>query len=257
LENIFIILSGGPGVYDPKDPETHDQSWDNFVTPPLLRSSKAPIHDAKTEAVHWLIYEPAYTARWASDVANQKTAPAQHQHTVNIKTKYKLPNYLELLKKRATERDWKYQGISSASGFLSYVGGLKGTKISRMWFFGHARDDLWLSLDHHPQDHEAIQPESTAVLSVANIDKLKAFSFTPQKTAIFTHKFFGCNTKAFAQKWSRNLGVYAEGAEGKVDFARIHANGGKVTLSPRAQWVQYSNAGTPVRLPLKPGDDVS
>ncbi|WP_434389478.1 hypothetical protein [Melittangium boletus] len=72
MKNVFIIISGGTGIYDPKDPDQHDQTWDNFVTPPLLRSARTALHDAKTEDVHWLVHEPAYAERWTSDLSNKK-----------------------------------------------------------------------------------------------------------------------------------------------------------------------------------------
>jgi hypothetical protein len=97
--NIFLILSGGPGIYNPKDKE-HDQSWDNYVTPALLRTyrDKAALHDIKTEDVHWLIYEPAYKDRWNSDLKSKHSAPHQYQSTQKI-IKDGFKNYLEKLKK--------------------------------------------------------------------------------------------------------------------------------------------------------------
>jgi hypothetical protein len=256
MKNVFIILSGGPGVYDPKDPELHDQSWDNFVTPPLLRSNGLALHDDKAEEVHWLVYEPAYEERWKNDLANRKTAPTQYEHTVSIKLKLKLGSYLSLLKHRATERGWKYEGISSAQGFWDHINGLKGKKVSRVWFYGHARDDLWLSLSHNPTDHEAEGPESSAIVQGDELKKLKALSFIAQKVPSSPHKFFGCNTKPFAEKWARALRVYAEGAAGKVDYQKIHHTSGRVKLSPGARWYQYSNAGTARILLSKAGDEV-
>jgi len=256
LKNVFIILSGGPGVYDPKDPELHDRSWDNFVTPPLLRSKGAALHDDTTEEVHWLVYEPAYEERWKHDLTNRKTAPTQYEHTVSIKLKLGFDSYLTLLKRRATERFWKYKGISSAQGFWDHINGLKGRNVSRVWFYGHARDDLWLSLDHDAGNHEAVSPASNAIVRAADIKKLRATSFIISKPASSPHKFFGCNTKAFAAKWSSTLKVYAEGAEGKVNYEKIHDTGGRVTLSSGARWHQYSNAGISRTLLSKAGDAV-
>jgi hypothetical protein len=165
-------------------------------------------------------------------------------------------NYLDLLKARATERGWKYEGLSSAQGFWDYINGLKGAKVSRVWFFGHARDDLWLSLDHDPVAHEAVSPDSKAVVLMKDIKKLKTFSFVAQKTASTPHRFFGCNTKDFAEKWANTLRVYAEGASGKVNYEKIHDTAGRVTLSSGARWYQYSNTGTPRMLLSKAGDRV-
>ncbi|NRD56455.1 hypothetical protein [Corallococcus exiguus] len=255
MKNAFIILSGGPSTYDPKDPELHDQSWDNFVTAPLLRSNGGSLHDPKTEDVHWLIYEPAYKDRWTSDLAGQKSAPTQYGHTVKIKNRHKL-NYLDHLKSGAKDRGWKYAGISTAQGFWEYINKLKGTKVSRVWFYGHARDDLWLSLNHRASDHVAVSPDSDAILTSDDIKKLAPFSFVPRKAATHPHKFFGCNTKVFAEKWANTLLVFAEGSSGKVGFEKIHERGGKVRLSAGAQWYQYSKASAPRLLHLKAGEEV-
>ncbi|RKH55766.1 hypothetical protein [Corallococcus aberystwythensis] len=261
MKNAFIILSGGPSIYDPKDPDKHDQSWDNFVTAPLLRSRLKPngerllVHDPKTEDVHWLVYEPAYKDRWTSDLANKTSAPTQYEHAVIVMKKGML-NYLDLLKSRAKERGWKYEGLSTAQGFWNYINKLKSTKVSRVWFYGHASDDLWLSLNHDPSDHAAVSPDSDAILTRADIKKIAAFSFVPQKNADHPHKFFGCNTKAFAEKWANALSVFALGSSDKVDFKFIHANGGMVTLSAGAKWYQCSKASAPKQIPLKAGEAV-
>ncbi|MBN8226941.1 hypothetical protein JYK02_05385 [Corallococcus macrosporus] len=255
MKNAFIILSGGPSTYDPKDPELHDQSWDNFVTAPLLRSNGGTLHDPKTEDVHWLIFEPAYKDRWTSDLASQTSAPTQYGHTLKIKNRHKL-NYLDHLRSGAKDRGWKYVGLSTAQGFWDYINKLKGTKVSRVWFYGHARDDLWLSLNHRASDHVAVSPDSDAILSCEDIKKIAAFSFVPQKAATHPHKFFGCNTKAFAEKWANALSVFAEGASEKVDFRKIHANGGMVTLSAGALWYQHVKASAPRLLHSKTGEQV-
>ncbi|WP_147446855.1 hypothetical protein [Corallococcus sp. CA047B] len=256
MKSAFIILSGGPSKYNPKDPDRHDQSWDNFVTPPLLRSSGAELHDPATEDVHWLVYEPAYKDRWDSDTTHQKSAPTQHQHTVDIKTKRKRLNYIDLLKARAKDRGWKYEGLSLAQGFWDYINKLKSTKVSRVWFYGHARNDLWLSLDHD-SSNEAVSPASSAIVTVIDIKKVAPSSFVPQKAATHPHKFFGCNTKAFAEKWASAFSVFAEGSDGKVGFEKIHDNSGKVVLSSGAEWYQYSKAVAPRLLHSKVGDQVN
>jgi hypothetical protein len=254
VKNIFVILSGGPGHYDPQDESAHDRSWDNFVTPPLLRSKGAALHDEQTEEVHWLVFEPAYDARWAHDLANRKTAPTQYDHTVSIKREG-FTNYLAKVKKRSVERGWKYKGISSHQEFWDHINGLKARKVSRVWFYGHARDDLWLSVGHN-QSHEAVSPDSSAIVRASDIKTLDAFMFPTKITESFPHKFFGCNTQQFAVQWARTLKVYSEGSTGSVEFGEIHKTGGKVTLSSGARWYQYSKAGIPQQLLSKAGDVV-
>ncbi|NNB90045.1 hypothetical protein [Corallococcus exiguus] len=257
MKNVFIILSGGPSVYNSRDPKRHDQAWHNFITAPLARSKGAALHDPKTEDVHWLVYEPAYKERWTSDSANQRSAPTQYQHTLDIKMKHKCLDYLDLARKRATERGWKYIGIAGAKGFWDYINKFKSTKISRLWFYGHASNDLWLSLNHRANDHVAIEPDSNAILNIGDIDKIAARSFIPQKTARHPHKFFGCNTKAFAEQWASALSVVAEGSSGSVDFGGVTDTSGKVTLSGGAQWYQCSKGKPSQSLLSKAGAQVS
>ncbi|RKH79804.1 hypothetical protein D7Y21_33240 [Corallococcus sp. AB045] len=205
--------------------------------------------------MHWLIYEPAYKERWTSDQANKTSAPDQYRQASDVIKKGRL-NYLDLIKYRAKQRGWKYEGISTAQGFWDYINKLKSTKVSRVWFYGHAKDDLWLSLKHDTSDHEAVSPNSDAILTFDDIKKIAAFSFVPQKKADYPHKFFGCNTKAFAEKWANALSVFAEGSLHKVDFQEIHDNGGMVILSeepPEAQWYQCAKASAPKKIPIKPG----
>ena len=254
VKNIFVILSGGPGLYDPQDKFSHDASWANFVTPPLLRSRGAVLHDEKTEEVHWLVFEPAYEARWAHDSANRKTAPTQYDHTVGIKREG-FGSYLGKIKKRAVERGWKYKGISSHQGFWDHFKGLKGRKVSRVWFYGHAQHDLWLSVTHN-ENHQAASPDSSAIVKTADIKNLDAFIFPTRITESFPHKFFGCNSQQFASEWAKTLKVYSEGSTGTVDFFKIDHTGGKVTLSSGAKWYQYSKAGFPRLLLSKAGDVV-
>jgi hypothetical protein len=254
---VFIILSEGPGLYDPADKE-HDASWDNFVAPPLLRSWAAPgeprprLHD-KGEEVHWLIYEPAYVARWHSDLRNRKTAPAQYDQAKKVEKKG-FKDYVDLLKKRAQERGWVYKGLSAAQDFWDYINGLKGKQVSRVWYYGHARDDLWLSVDRD-FDHEAIAPPDEAILKVADIKQLRPFSFVARK-ADAPNKFFGCNTRPFAKTWAIQLRVYALGSKNEVLHKKIRETGGFPDLNTDAKWYQYSYNGTEKVLPFSGGDKV-
>jgi hypothetical protein len=253
-KNVFIILSGGPGVYDARDPQ-HDKSWDNYVTPPLLLSKKHPIHNTSTEELHWLVYEPAYEKRWKEDssVHSKTELPTQSEHAKSIKDEG-FSNYLAKLKSRAADREWHYKGIHSAQEFWDYINGLE-QKMSRVWFYGHARNDLWLSLGRN--GGTAVKPEAHAVVKVVDITKLKAQSFVPQTNDAKPHKFFGCNTDKFASAWAKTLKVYAEGAEQKVSFAEIHKTGGRVTLVSGATWRQYSNTGKARELIVTAGATVN
>ena len=254
MKNIFVILSGGPGLFNPKEKEPHDVTWDNYVTSPLLRSKNAALHDQTTEEVHWLVFEPAYEARWTHDLSNRKTAPTQYDHATGIK-RLGFANYLALLKKRAVERGWKYKGISSHQGFWDHFKGLTGRKVSRVWYYGHAQHNLWLTVSHDASN-AAASPDSNAVVNVADIKNLNPSMFLAKVTESSPHKFFGCNSQQFALEWAKKLKIYTEGSMGIVVFKRIHETGGKVTLSLGTRWYQYSNAGVSRLLLSKTGDVV-
>jgi hypothetical protein len=265
--DVFIILSGGPGVYEPSDTE-HDKSWDNYVSPPLLRSLKKPLHGSGEE-VHWLVYEPAYQERWQSDSQGKQKRPVQYAHAMSIK-KEGFSDYLAKLKDRAVKRGWKYKGIQKGQDFLDYINGLS-QKVSRVWFYGHASYDLWLSLTH--DGSVASSPARNAILTSKDISKLKSARFVSHEDPGFwdtlwglseaqkkeakkpkhPHKFFGCNTTPFAKEWADSLGVHARGSEGKVSFAKIHDTAGYVVLAQGATWHEFDTDGDESQLPDSSG----
>jgi len=236
MDNLFLIISGGPGTYNPED-EAHDQSWSNYVDPPLLRSRV--VAQMPTGDIRWLVYEPAYQARWADDYKNQKRQ-AQAAAAAAIQSRGSM-NYLEHLQKKAKEKNWTYVGVSSNEDIIKYINNLEKTneKILRTWYYGHARNDLWLSLTHDSQN-QAVIPGSSAILTVSDISRLNRSCFVQQDKPDAPHKFFGCNTYEFALAWTKHLKVYAEGCVGKVDFGSISKTGGYVTLVDRAEWHRVS-----------------
>lgn len=239
-KNVFIILSGGPGRYDPMDPE-HDQSWANYVWAPQLRFLNGTLPwDKRKEEVHWLVYEPAYVERWQDDLTSKRAAQRTATQKI-IKDGYK--DYIDKLKKQATKHGWIYKGIASAQEFWDHINGLKAQRVSSLWYFGHSREDLWLSLDHDGS-HEAIAPADSAIIKEADIKvMLRAFSFIRQDKSK-PHKFFGCNTRSFAETWAKHLKVYAEGSTNELIFDEILDTRGMPTLGASAKWYQISYNGT-------------
>jgi hypothetical protein len=231
-KRLFIILSGGPGLYDPADKE-HDAAWSSFVDPVLLKSVQV---DAKTgkkkitpfwaadEQVAWLIYKPAYEARWTDDVAAGRSG-------VSAVKKAGFSSYVDLLEGRAKERGWNLLWLSNAHVLWTAMMSVPKGSISRVWFYGHARDDLWLTLEHDSRSR-AVQPaaDKDAILAAADVGTAFAgfrdrFQAAPaSRDADRTHRFVGCNTAAFARAWATAYGQWTEGFVGTVQFKSVHTS---------------------------------
>ncbi len=183
------------------------------------------------------LFRPAYLARWLDDVADGRGS-------VSDVRKRGFESYTALLEARARDRGWRLVWFESATDLWTRLASV-GNPIERVWFWGHARDDLWLTLAH-AADARAIRPPATAVVTTASIAGHAALlsSFGPVGRTVS----LGCNTAAFASEWSRVFGVAAEGVEGKVDFSGIHATGGDPTLVGTARWRAFG-AVVPQRRP--------
>jgi hypothetical protein len=227
-KRLFIILSGGPGLYEPSDKE-HDASWSSFVDPVLLKSVHVDARTGKKkitpfwtddEQVLWLIYKPAYVARWKDDVTAGRSA-------VSAVKKAGFSSYVELLTRRAREREWKVGWLDSAKDLWKLLKLLPKGSVSRTWFYGHARDDLWLTLDHDGGD--AVMPGASAVLKASDVAAHAAlrsrFVTAPdERSAHRTHRFVGCNTDRYARAWSKAFGQWTEGFHGTVQFKNAHTS---------------------------------
>lgn len=255
-KDVFLVLSGGPGIFNPRD-EGHDESWDNFVTPLLLRSKLGTLPlDTTREELHWLVYEPAYMDRWYKDVNSSRELPTQHGHTRTVLGRG-FKDYLDLLKRRAREHGWIYEGLYLAEGFWKYLQwlGRRGRRVSQFWYYGHARDDLWLSVDHD-QSHETVAPGEEAIIQVAHIKtQANPFSFV-QRDKTRPHKLFGCNTVAFAEAMAKHLKVYAEGCEDTLLYTSLWSDNGMLRLASGAKWYQFTYNGMRKLLLAKPSDVV-
>jgi len=222
----LVLISGGPGLLDARDTE-HDQSWANYVTCPILLQRSGSLVRA-SESVWWFVYKPAYVARWEDDVTNKRSS-------VDEVKKKGFTSYVDMIQRRAEGFGWNLRWLSSAADVWTKLATF-ADPISRVFFWGHARDDLWLSLRHRASDGEAIAPATSEILAVTDIDASLAGKFS---TSGATHRFVGCNTKAFAQAWSSTYSVCAEGVEGKVDFGSIMRTNGEPSLVSGAARVRY------------------
>lgn len=237
MGRVFLILSGGPGKYNAKDPERHDQAWSSFVDHPLVLQKQGKFPKASDEKVHWVIYKPAYEERWTDDVSRGDDAP-------DAVKKKGFSSYTALLEGQAAAYGWKLKWIDRASGLWDYVRGL-GDPVSRMWYYGHARYDLWLSLRHN-SSNVAINPVDSAIVTRSSIPSALAGNFEPGGSAYDRNKsskLYGCNTDRFAKDLAVAAKVFAEGARGKVRFQEVHSSG-QVGLATDCTWVGYKPDGT-------------
>ncbi|WP_327433332.1 hypothetical protein [Streptomyces sp. NBC_01236] len=243
----LVLISGGPGLHDARDLQ-HDQSWANYVTPPLLLSRRARAFAASAERrVSWLVYRPAYERRWADDLRRARTSSAALQEVRRIRG-LGFDSYTDLVEHRARERNWRLLWFDSAEGFYTALGAVPGP-VSRLWFWGHARNDLWMYVEHSQgvpgmRDGTAVSPPSDAVVTVGSISAHAALK--PKFLEGGTHCFVGCSTMAFAQEWSRVFGVVANGTSGTINFGRLSLTGGVPDLAPGVGWCRFS---PPVRQP--------
>ncbi|MGB7292646.1 MAG: S8 family serine peptidase [Thermodesulfobacteriota bacterium] len=232
----FVLISGGPGLFDDRDVE-HDKSWANYVTPPLLLTDteeKRKKFAQADEDVWWFVYKPAYESRWGDDLK------VRRKSTKKIKDEG-FVSYIDKIEKRAKKRGWNLRWLNSADDLWKELKTFRKGSISRLWYWGHARDDLWLSLGHSSAS-EAVAPESHEIVLVSSIDSKLRDRFQkgdPKRI----HRFVGCNTSAFSRVWSKTFKVWSEGVEEKVDFAAIHETGGEPSLVGEAKIKFFSPKG--------------
>jgi len=239
----FVIISGGPGIYEPCDKEAHDTGWSNYVDNILLLAAKGNFPKQKDEEVWWFVYKPAYEARWKDDKKKGRSSTSAIE-------KKGSKSYVHHLERRAKKYGWNLRWITTGSEFWSKMKTF-GDKISRVWYFGHAKNDLWLSLEH--SGCVASSPASSAKITVASISshqkvlKPKMQPGGSSYDAVRSSRFYGCNTAKFAKKFSETFGVYSEGSVGKTDFSKAHSSGGKLSsLTRGCTWNKYDKKGNKV-----------
>lgn len=228
----LVLVSGGPGLFDNRDVE-HDQSWANYVTPPLLLTDTAAKRKTFTGTatdVTWFVYRPAYSARFADDAARGRASAKDA-------VRQGFANYEELLEHRAKNRGWRLRWFTSADDLWSRMGTFRDPVV-KVVYWGHARDDLWFSLAHSSSSTAMMPTDPGAVLTVASIAAHAGLRRLFGSGA--PHRFVGCNTAAFAAEWNKVFGVAVEGVDGKVDFSAIHRTGGEPSLVAPGSWKSFA-----------------
>jgi hypothetical protein len=229
----FVVWIGAPGVYHGDDP-VHDQSWANYVTWIMMEAKDGLL--SPDEKHLWVLYEPGYTARWADDrdfswwernIHDNDLSDTRFRATQNVLG----GSYINHVRSKASEYSAAH-GIdisvllaSTAQGFWDVLlREVPNAMLSRVWFFGHARNSLWLSLNHTSAGI-AVSPDSSAIISVASI-ATNAASVAPLfSSSSKPCKFYGCNTVEFAREWHTRFNVDAQGADGEIDFRQGPALG--------------------------------
>jgi hypothetical protein len=230
-----VVFSGGPGVYEPRDPK-HDASWANYVTKPLL-----DLPPAIDRPVYWIIYRPAYVERWADDSTSKH--PDRRKAAQEVLDKGSR-SYVHHLERRAREKGWELKWIDSAAEFWAIMRASDPT-IRTFRYYGHARHNLWMDLNHNAAG-EPVSPEPHAIVQIADI----VASF-PKGSSLFRNPeseaggalgvggasrsssnqresgeayFFGCNTAQFAEIWAGVFRVKATGIHGDMMFGDMQDN---------------------------------
>jgi N-acetyl-anhydromuramyl-L-alanine amidase AmpD len=242
LKQHIILLSGGPGPFDTRDVE-HDASWANYVTAPLLLTSTSAGRKAfqsDEEDVWWFIYRPAYEARWTDDVASSHAMRKKAVKEVRDKG---FDSYVDMLEARAKDRKWQLRWLTAASELWTKLATFRKRSISRFHYWGHARDDLWLTITHASGSGTASSPDASAIVKSGDIDAALKNRFA-KSSAARLHRFVGCNTDDFAAAWAKAYSVWTEGVEQKVNFVSLSRTGGEPCLVGSARAIIYAPGGT-------------
>lgn len=220
----FVLISGGPGLFDEHDDE-HDVSWANFVTAPGLMhgpKAKVPLPKEPDEEIWWFVYKPAYASRWSADV--QRTDAAGVKAVKDVRDSG-ATDYVDFLERKAEERSWNLRWLSSADDLWTKLATFQD-KISKVWYWGHANaGNLWFFIRHNAQ-HEAIAPPDDAIVEWTEIAehgelRVKMQASSPQRR----HRFVACNSTEFARQWSETFDVDTQGVTGIVQFGQMTDKG--------------------------------
>lgn len=209
----LILVSGGPGKYEPAD-KAHDQSWKNYVWPPVLLAEGGKLKAAAGQDVWWFVYKPAYEARWADDL---KAKDFRQKQVEEIK-KEGHASYVAKVEAWAEANKWKLRWFTSADDFWKKMATFQDP-IDRLMYWGHAQGDLWLSLEHTGAIAHA--PAMEAILRAADIADHAVLKERFQKGAKQQSQFWGCKTDPFAKAWHATMQTPTMGFEGDITFVPI------------------------------------
>lgn len=233
--SVWFIISGGPAVFSAKDRE-HDVSWSNYVEDPLRKARLRTLHAAPGERIRWLIYRPGYEERWQSDVKRKADSTRRKSLAPGA------TDYVSHLQKKADANRWDLVWLHTADDFWSAVTSAGKGSISRVWYYGHAQEDLWLGVTRKGALEEVY---ASVRIRASTIDSAYAEYFLPAPARPDSKRdsnFWACNSASFAQEWSARLRLYAAGAVGQVSFKEIHKGQG-ILCTGACQWYRYAPGG--------------
>jgi N-acetylmuramoyl-L-alanine amidase len=123
--------------------------------------------------------------------------------------------------------------------------------IRRVMYWGHARNDLWLTVSQSgggvgkPAADEVIEAADIAAFADAKGRDGKKMRLRFPVLGGRKHQFVGCNSKAFAEEWSTKIRVWSQGVDGIINFDKIHSGtgGGVPRLTTGATIHTYDNNG--------------
>jgi hypothetical protein len=213
----FVIVSGGPGLRKDCD-KKHDQSWSNYVDA-ILNAARTGQLLRKDEAkVVWMVYEPAYALRWQDDKIRKLLA-------VKDVEREGFHDYLHKLQMRAQRYGFDYRPLTKAADFWDRLAGMQPNAVSRLWYFGHGQESLWLRLNHNsgcvaaaPDPAEIISSMSIAARAPSLRNRIYRRPGSPRYDRHAATKFYGCRTSLFALEWAKAFGTFAEGASLTLEF---------------------------------------
>ena len=155
----FIILIGGPGLFQSCDPK-HDKTWKNYVVPVQVAAVEDLYRRQADETVHWLVFEPPYRSRFTedsdfslsekieaffSDRALHQVRKAAADEVIAKGAK----SYLDRMRKFAATHGIQYHGLQTPGDFWTELAAFPNGSITRVWYSGHASPaGLFLSLTH-------------------------------------------------------------------------------------------------------------
>jgi hypothetical protein len=240
LSGTIIMLVGGPGIFASCDP-VHDKQWINYFRPIQL-ATEGHLYGNSYDDIHWVIYEPAYEARWLDDsvISWGETAGkiyhlgdlglnnTRKAHADEVTRALNSPvsrlgaiNYFEFVKLKALKAGVTYKGIRTADAFWDYLATFRVNSIIAVWYSGHASPaGLFLMLTHDNECSATVAKGD--LLTIESIYMHATLKDRFVKDTKQPSKFYGCRTADFASKWHEVFEVPTEGAVNKVTYKGIY-----------------------------------
>ena len=223
----FLILIGGPGLFQSCDPK-HDKAWLNYFYP-MKVAGEEDLYHKTAENVSWVVYEPAYKVRWLDDdeitllesigefFSGSSLHKVRKAHAAKISP---AKNYLDYVQIQAKKQGITYRGINTPAEFWKTIASFPANSVSRVWYCGHATGvGFILELMH---DSACVASGATAkMVLTSEIAKQASLKDRFVKGTTMASQFFGCHTSDFAESWTKTFGVPSEGAKKSITFAKV------------------------------------